>query len=60
MKKLTLILLAVMMFASMATDAVKEVLAQLGICKKKDPIYNSDEDYKYFQEAYCNSSICSA
>lgn len=50
--------LVFMMFASMATDAVKEVLAQLGICKKKDPIYNSDEDYKYFQEAYCNSSIC--
>lgn len=49
--------LVFMMFASMATDAVKEILAQLGICKKKDPIYNSDEDYKYFREAYLNSSI---
>ncbi len=49
--------LVFMMFASMATDAVKEILAQLGICKKKDPINNSDEDYKYFREAYLNSSI---
>lgn len=49
--------LVFMMFASMATDAVKEILAQLGICKKKDPIYNSDADYKYFREAYLNSSI---
>ena len=49
--------LVFMMFASMVTDAVKEILAQLGICKKKDPIYNSDEDYKYFREAYLNSSI---
>ena len=49
--------LVFMMFASMATDAVKEILAQLGICKKKDPIYNSNEDYKYFREAYLNSSI---
>lgn len=49
--------LVFMMFASMATDAVKEILAQLGICRKKDPIYNSDKDYKYFKEAYLNSSI---
>ena len=49
--------LVFMMFASMATDAVKEILAQLGIHKKKDPIYNSDEDYKYFREAYLNSTI---
>lgn len=49
--------LVFMMFASMATDAVKEILSQLGICKKKAPIYNSDEDYKYFREAYLNSSI---
>jgi len=49
--------LVFMMFASMATDAVKELLVQLGICKKKDPIYNSDEDYRHFSEAYLNSSI---
>ena len=49
--------LVFMMFAAMATDAVKEILAQLGIHKKKDPIYNSDEDYKYFREAYLNSPI---
>ena len=46
-----------MMFASMTTDAVKEILSQLGIHKKKDPIYDSDEDYKYFREAYLNSPI---
>ena len=31
--------LVFMMFASMATDAVKEILSQLGIHKKKVPIY---------------------
>ena len=35
--------LVFMMFAAMATDAVKEILAQLGIHKKKDPIYNLTE-----------------
>lgn len=49
--------LVFMMFAAMVTDAVKEILSQLGIHKKKDPIYNSDEDYKYFREAYLNSPI---
>ena len=49
--------LVFMMFAAMATDAVKEILSQLNIHRKKDPIYNSDEDYKYFSEAYLNSSI---
>ena len=48
--------LVFMMFASMATDAVKEILSQLGICKKKAPIYNSDEDYKYFREAYLKAT----
>ena len=50
--------LVFMMFAAMATDAVKEILAQLGIHKKKELIYNSDEDYRYFSEAYLNSPIC--
>lgn len=50
--------LVYMMFAAMATDAVKEILAQLGIHKKKELIYNSDEDYRYFSEAYLNSPIC--
>ena len=49
--------LVFMMFASMTTDAVKEILSQLGIHKKKDPIYDSGEDYKYFREAYLNSPI---
>lgn len=49
--------LTFMMFASMVTDAVKEILSQLGIHNKKTPIYNSDEDYKYFREAYLNSPI---
>ena len=52
--------LVFMMFAAMATDAVKEMLAQLGIHKKKDPIYNSDEDYRFFSEAYINSPIYNA
>ena len=52
--------LVFMMFAAMATDAVKEILAQLGIHKKKDPIYNSDEDYRFFSEAYINSPIFNA
>lgn len=49
--------LVFMLFAAMATDAVKEILAQLGIHKKKEPIYNSDEDYRFFSEAYINSPI---
>ena len=49
--------LVFMMFAAMATDAIKEILAQLGVHKKKDPIYNSDEDYRFFSEAYINSPI---
>ena len=49
--------LVFMMFASMATDAVKEILSQLKIVSKREHIYNSDEDYKYFKEAYLNSPI---
>lgn len=49
--------LVFMMFASMVTDAVKEILSQLGIHNKREPIYNSDEDYKYFREVYLNSPI---
>ena len=49
--------LVFMMFASMIVDTVKELLAQLGIHRKKDPIYNSAEDNRYFSEAYLNSPI---
>ena len=49
--------LVFMMFASMVTDAVKEILDQLGIFGKNNPIYGSDEDYQFFGEAYLNSSI---
>ncbi len=49
--------LVFMMFASMIVDAVKEVLDRLEIHKKKEPIYHSDEDYRYFREVYCKSPI---
>ena len=49
--------LVFMMFASMATETVKEMLDKLGVRKKKEPIYNSAEDYCFFSEAYINSQI---
>lgn len=49
--------LVFMMFASMATETVKELLDKLGVRKKKEPIYNSAEDYCFFSEAYINSQI---
>lgn len=49
--------LVFMMFASMATDAVKEILSQLGIHKKKDPVYGSEDDYQHFLPFYLMSKV---
>ena len=48
--------LVFMMFASMATETIKEMLDKLGVRKKKEPIYNSAEDYCFFSEAYIKFS----
>lgn len=49
--------LVFMMFASMAIDAVKEILSQLGIHKKKDPIYGSEYDFEHFFPFYLSSKV---
>lgn len=49
--------LVFMMFACMTIDAVKEILSELGVHGKKEPIYGTEEDYKFFKKIYTESRI---
>ena len=46
-----------MMYSAMVIEAVAEILDQLAVHKKKQPIYNSDEDYRFFGEIYRSSPL---